>query len=241
MSLADDVRRIARRLRNRVGSRHLDPLSRTVLDEGLTYLSPAKLGRIEDVLESADDVPGDFAEFGVALGGSAILIADRRGDRAFHGFDVFAMIPEPTSDKDDDKSRKRFDTIRSGESRGIDGELYYGYRSDLYDEVCRSFADHGMPVGDDDVHLHEGLFEDTWPSAGVTTLAMAHIDCDWYEPVAYCLDAVDRVLSPGGAVVIDDFHDYGGCRTAVEEFLAAHPDYAFDDGPNPILRKHGPA
>lgn len=237
MNVPDGVRRLARRARNRVGGRRLTRLTRQVLDDGLTYLSPAKLERIERSLDEAAAVPGDFAEFGVALGGSSIVIADRRGDRAFHGFDVFAMIPEPTSDKDDEKSKKRFDTIQSGASRGIDGQVYYGYRSDLYGEVCRSFAVHGMPVGKDDVHLHEGLFEDTWPDAGVTQLAFAHLDCDWYEPVAYCLAAVDEVLSPGGIVVIDDFHDYGGCRTAVQEFLRDHADYAFEDGPNPILRR----
>ena len=44
-------------------------------------------------------------------------------------------------------------------------------------------------------------------------------------------------MSPGGVILIDDYHDYGGCRTAVEEFLAGNPDYRFEDGANPILRR----
>jgi len=237
MAATDHLRRAARRLRNRFARGGLSPLTRAVMDEGLTYLSPAKLRRMEAALQSVRSVPGDFAEFGVALGGSAILIASRSEARQFHGFDVFGMIPEPGSDKDDRKSRARYEAIRSGASRGIDGQLYYGYRSDLFSEVKDSFARHGLPVGKAGIHLYKGLFEESWPSVDTDSLAFVHIDCDWYDPVRYCLNAVDEKLSPGGVVMIDDYYDYGGCRTAVDEFLAGHSDYSFEDGPNPILRR----
>lgn len=236
MVLPDPLRRLARRVRNRLDSQDLSPLARRMLSEGLTYLAPAKLRRIEAALASVQQVPGDFAEFGVALGGSGIVIASQANARNFHGFDVFGMIPEPTSEKDDAKSRKRYGTIKEGKSQGIDGQLYYGYRSNLFDEVKESFARHGVAVGGD-VLLHRGLFEECWPKANVATLAFVHIDCDWHDPVEYCLRAVNPLLSANGAIVIDDYHDYGGCRTAVDDFLAAHPDYAFEDGANPILRK----
>lgn len=237
MGAVDQLRAVARRIRKRLASRGLSPLARSVLEEGLTYLSLAKLRRMEDALQSLDGVEGELAEFGVALGGSAILIAKGARGREFHGFDVFAMIPEPTSDKDDRKSKDRYQTIKSGASEGIEGQTYYGYREDLLSDVKASFARHGLTVGEGGVFLHKGLFEETWPVAKVGRVAFAHIDCDWYDPVAYCLDAVDKVMDPGGIILIDDYHDYGGCRTAVDEFLASHPAYAFEDGPNPILRK----
>tara|TARA_R110002110_G_scaffold18250_16_gene76880 strand:- start:219 stop:941 length:723 start_codon:yes stop_codon:yes gene_type:complete len=237
MMMMDTFRPIARRLRYRLASHRISELSRAVSLEGLTYLSPAKLSRMEAALDSVQDVAGDFAEFGVALGGSAILIASRTGDRNFHGFDVFGMIPEPTSDKDDQKSKSRYETIRSGSSRGIDGQQYYGYRDELFSEVRDSFRRHGVPVGQDGIHLHKGLFEETLPEVPIESLAFVHIDCDWYDPVAFCLREVARKMSPGGVILIDDYHDYGGCRTAVEEFLAGNPDYRFEDGANPILRR----
>ena len=235
MKVIAKLRRLARRLLG-LG---LSADARAVSNAGLTYLSPAKLRRIEQALQAAQSVPGDFLEFGVALGGSAILIARRAEGRRFHGFDVFAMIPEPTSDKDDDKSRRRYEIIKSGESRGLDGDTYYGYRPDLFDQVKASFARHGVPVDDDRVILHKGLFEDTVPGAGLEAVAFAHIDCDWYDPVRYCLAAIADKMSVGGAIVIDDYHDYGGCRTAVDEFLAEQPDFSFEDEPNPILRRVG--
>jgi asparagine synthase (glutamine-hydrolysing) len=235
MELRNQVRQLARSCRNRLTGSGLSPLSRAVLHEGLTYLAPAKLRRIESALNSAKEIPGDFAEFGVALGGSAILIASHAEARQFHGFDVFGMIPEPTSEKDDAKSKKRYQVIQSGASEGIGGEVYYGYRDDLLSEVRRNFARHDLRVGENGIHLHKGLFEETWPKADIAQLALVHLDCDWYDPVAYCLDAVASKLSPGGMIIIDDFHDYGGCRTAVKEFLDRNPAYVLHDGPNPIL------
>jgi O-methyltransferase len=237
MMIIDTIRSLMRRLRNRLFSYKLSQLSRTVTDEGLTYLSPTKLRRMQETLDSVQDIEGDFAEFGVALGGSAILIANEAGGRKFHGFDVFGMIPEPASEKDDQKSKSRYETIKSGVSRGIDGQQYYGYRDELYSEVKDSFYRHGLPVGENGIYLHKGLFEDTWPIVQVDLLAFVHLDCDWYDPVAYCLREVAKKLSPGGVIMIDDYHDYGGCRIAVEEFLSQNPDYRFEDGANPVLRR----
>jgi len=55
-------------------------------------------------------------------------------------------------------------------------------------------------------------------------VALAHIDCDWYEPVACCLKRIGAQLSRGGVIVVDDYNDYGGCRTACHEYLAAADD-----------------
>src|SRR3546814_18576292 len=92
--------------------------ARAVTDEGLTYLSASKFRRITAALRDVQCVPGDFVEFGVALGGSAIVIAHQANGRRFHGFDVFAMIPEPSSEKDDEKSRRRYQAINRGRHKG---------------------------------------------------------------------------------------------------------------------------
>jgi hypothetical protein len=119
------------RTRHIVEASRLSATARSVRRERLTYLSPSRLRRLEKELKAVlKRVPGDIAEFGVALGGSAIILSKEasRHRRRFHGFDVFAMIPPPKSEKDDQKARDRYRTISSGESKGIDGDLYYGYR-----------------------------------------------------------------------------------------------------------------
>ncbi|MBB6226420.1 TylF/MycF/NovP-related O-methyltransferase [Polymorphobacter multimanifer] len=220
----------------------LAPITRAVLAERLTYLSLAKLERIEYALRAVKNVPGAVVEFGVAMGGSGIILASHCVDHArFVGFDVFAMIPPPTSEKDDAKSKARYETIRSGQSRGIGDDEYYGYRSDLLADVTSAFARHGVPVDGQRVQLVKGLFEHSWAGAAPDRIALVHIDCDWYDPVKFCLEAVADRLSAGGIIVIDDYNDYGGCRVAVDEFVGKRVDYRMEPGANPFLRRQAVA
>jgi asparagine synthase (glutamine-hydrolysing) len=201
----------------------LSPLARRVLEENLTYLAPRKLLRIERCLTriERDSVPGCLVETGVALGGSGIVIASHARGRAFHGYDVFGMIPPP-GPNDPPEVHERYRVISSGESRGIGGETYYGYRDDLYDEVAAAFAAHGLEIDGRARSLHRGLFEDTLSLD--EPVALVHIDCDWYEPVMLCLERLYPLLSVGGFIVADDYFDWEGARRACDEFLAAHAD-----------------
>lgn len=67
MLLIDKLHDMARRLRNLHARRGLSPLSRSVLKDSLTYLSPAKLSRIEEALESVQGIEGDFLNLELPL------------------------------------------------------------------------------------------------------------------------------------------------------------------------------
>ena len=54
-------------------------------------------------------------------------------------------------------------------------------------------------------------------------VAFAHVDVDWYEPVMTCLSRVFPSLVIGGSIILDDYHDWGGCRKATDEFLRKIP------------------
>ncbi|KLI65206.1 hypothetical protein AAV99_03480 [Aurantiacibacter marinus] len=157
--------------------------------------------------------------------------------RSFHGFDVFEMIPPPTSEKDGEKAHQRYEAIRDGKSKGIGEDTYYGYLDNLYDRVVTSFKDHNLAVDGTKIVLHKGLFEETLPRAQIGQIALAHIDCDWYDPVRYCLDNVAGHMSTGALFLIDDYHDFGGARIAVDEFLQERDDFMMEPGPNPYLIK----
>jgi O-methyltransferase len=222
--------RIHRRINHLACHVMLPSLAKRVKADNLTYLADQKLLSLHREMARIrrNNVPGDFLEFGVALGGSAILLAEEcTNGRSFHGFDVFGMIPPPTHEKDDEKSKARYEEIRAGRSIGLGGDTYYGYRDNLYDEVQASFVRYGLQVDQQRIHLHKGLFSETWPLAasGITRVSLAHIDCDWYEPVKFCLEAVAPLMSAQGAVILDDYNDYGGCRTATDEFLASHRQF----------------
>ena len=232
--------RMPRRLIRRVNRLRLPAVAREVKRRHLTYLSDAKFLSLRHAIrEIARNVPGDFVEYGIALGGSAVYLAsETAGRRRFRGYDVFGMIPAP-GEHDDGPSKERYEVIRSGRSKGIGGDPYYGYEQNLYSRVCATFESFGYPVDGVKVVLHRGLFEQTVRFAPGDQVALAHIDCDWYDPVRLCLERTADVLHRGGFLILDDYNDYGGCRKAVDEFLVADPRFELvRTSPHAVLRRN---
>jgi asparagine synthase (glutamine-hydrolysing) len=56
------------------------------------------------------------------------------------------------------------------------------------------------------------------------TVALAHLDGDWYESTLTCLSAVWPQLSVGGILQLDDYGTWQGCRAATDEFFAVRKD-----------------
>lgn len=217
----------------------ISPVARGVKDARLTYLNDEKLARIEKAIDDVAraGVPGAFLECGIALGGSSIVIATLMPqDREFRGYDLFGMIPPPASENDDEKSKARYEVIKSGQSRGIGGDTYYGYIDNLYEHVKENFNRFNLAVDDRRISLHKGTFEEALhPPPAV---AFAHIDCDWYDPVKLCLERIFPRLSAGGYIILDDYNDYGGCRKAADEFMAHRTDIeVVHDKPNFTFRR----
>ncbi|KND58534.1 methyltransferase [Candidatus Paraburkholderia schumanniana] len=220
--------------------KQLPPLSVSdIARSKLTYLPAAKLQNIAQCIQKIQTqrVPGDFVEFGVALGGSGIFIARQMArSRRFVGLDVFGMIPAP-GPRDDQKSHERYRVIASGESEGIGGDRYYGYEPDLLTKVKSSFAAYGIPVDGKRVTLLPGRFEDTLPHWNLRKIAFAHINCDWFDPITLCLETTLPLMSPGGFIILDDYKDYGGCKRATDEFLQRHKNVTLlDSAHNAVLR-----
>ena len=185
----------------------------------LTYLSDRRLASLITTCRSIEtrNLPGMFLEAGCALGGSAILLASiKRDGRPLNVYDVFGMIPPPTKEDTQDV-HARYQTIVQGQSTGIGGDRYYGYLDDLYDVVKKNLASFGIECEGQSVALIKGLVQDTLVLDH--PVAFAHIDVDWYEPVKTCLERVFPQLVVGGSIILDDYHDWGGCRKATDEYL----------------------
>ena len=195
---------------------------RRVREERLTYLPEAELRALAR-LAAALPVGGRgcVIEAGAALGGSSIVLGSAlRGSRPLYVHDVFGLIPPP-SERDGTDVQARYASIAAGESKGLGGDTYYGYREDLLGEVRDAFARLGVPVEENDVHLVQGLFEDT--VTGDEPVALAHLDGDWYDSTMVCLERIVPRLVPGGRVVVDDYWFWSGAREAVRDFLARTP------------------
>jgi asparagine synthase (glutamine-hydrolysing) len=215
-------------------------LAEQIRAEGLTYLTDMRLRTLARELSrlDANAVPGAVLEFGVASGGSAVFLARRAVPaRQFIGFDLFGMIPPP-GPQDPPEAHARHAEIRAGKSQGLNGQPYYGYVPDLMQQVTAVLDRYGVAVDGKAVRLVPGLFEETVPGALPDRVALAHVDCDWYDPVLHCLTHLAPRLAPGACVVLDDYHDWEGCRRAADDFLARSPGFSLTQTrPNAVIRR----
>jgi hypothetical protein len=185
----------------------------------LTYLRWDALLDLNQVVAHIESrkVPGVMIEAGCALGGSAIVItASKQKQRPLFIYDTFEMIPPP-GEADGSDAHARYNLIASGASEGIGGSTYYGYLGHLTDRVKNTFMEFRLPLVENSVQLVEGLFQDTLNVE--TPVALAHLDCDWYDSVRTCLERIVPRLSVGGVLVVDDYFHWSGCRKAVDEYF----------------------
>jgi Macrocin-O-methyltransferase (TylF) len=190
-----------------------------IQSKNLTYLTEKKLASIADTCKAIvqSGLPGSFIEAGCALGGSAILVATLKNtERALLVYDVFGMIPPPT-EADTPDVHERYRTIIEGKSKGIGGDNYYGYEQNLYEVVQSNFKNFGISCEKQSISLIKGLLQDTMHID--EPVAFAHIDVDWYDPVMESLKRIFPNLVAGGSIILDDYHDWGGCRKATDEYL----------------------
>lgn len=205
----------------------------------LTYLSPRALWDLALAVREAESkgVAGLVVEAGCALGGSSVVLARSKATaRRLLVFDVFGQIPPP-SERDGADVWKRYEVIEAGKSTGIAGDPYYGYEEDLLGRVRSTFAEFGLPVESNRVELIQGLYSETLRIE--EPVAVAHIDCDWYQSVLDCLRAIEPHLAVSGRLVIDDYDKWSGCREAVDEYFrtSATGAYRFERRARLHIRK----
>jgi len=202
-------------------------LVKSIKERNLTYLSYQKLFQVLNSLKiiNKKKIEGIIIEAGVALGGSLILLKGYSEGRRVIGFDTFEMIPPPTVN-DPQEVHERYKEIVSGESKGINGDIYYGYQSDLLNFVSAQLHELTGSLNQGRVLLIKGLLQDTFNVN--ESIAFAHIDVDWYESVKCATSNIWPLLSKEGVIIFDDYFDWGGCKKAVDEFFSDKNDYKFD-------------
>jgi O-methyltransferase len=158
-----------------------------------------------------EGVRGDFVECGIWRGGvvalfRAVLAAYGDTVRSVWGADSFAGLPVPDP--------TRYPADEGYDWSGVDA-LKVGA-----DEVRANIARYGLL--DDRVHLLEGWFEDTLPTAPIESLSVLRVDGDLYQSTMDVLRALEPKVSPGGFVIIDDYNGWEPCRKAVDDYRAEH-------------------
>lgn len=183
----------------------------------LTMVSYSRLRGLQRAVKHIvkHNIAGDIVECGVARGGSAAVLGltlQRLGaKRDLWLFDTFQGLPRPSHHDPD------FEIA----------DLYTGKCLGSVEDVSESLASLGIR---DNVHFVPGLFQDTLPGANLASIAVLHVDGDWYESVKTCLECFYDKVSTGGIIQFDDYAHWAGARKAVDEFFA-------NRGIPPVLRK----
>ncbi|MGH9521612.1 MAG: TylF/MycF/NovP-related O-methyltransferase [Terriglobales bacterium] len=154
------------------------------------------------LLVARNRVPGDVVECGVAGGGSAVVLGASGlldvEDRDLWLFDSFQGLPAP------------------GERDGPRSMRLQGECAADQEDVAAVLREAGVPPKK--THLVGGWFAATFPESRIYRVCFLHIDADWYDSVKLCLDRFYDRLSRGAVVVLDDYDDWPGCRSALEDF-----------------------
>lgn len=170
------------------------------------------------------NVPGGiYMEAGVAMGGSAMLIALLKPVAATLAlYDVFDLLPPPSAE-DGQKAQNVYSQFLQGNVQDVTSQTYLAHTHDMLPFVKQNMAEAGLDPEALHVEFHKGLFADTMRIS--EPVAFCHIDCDWYEPAKFCIEQIREHMAPQGLVVFDDYHSFEGCQKAVDEWLAADARY----------------
>jgi len=157
-----------------------------------TATTPLECVEIDQAVRATLKVPGDMAEVGVYLGGTAAVILNASHGRHLHLFDTFAGLPD------------------SGHY------LVKGEYAGSMDSVSRTLAAYS-----DRITLHAGLFpEDSGPDVENLRFSFVHLDMDLYDGTLAAMRFFWPRMNPGGILLSHDYPQIDGVVRAFHEFFA---------------------
>jgi hypothetical protein len=165
-----------------------------------------------------NNIEGDIVEIGVYKGGSMLSMLKtheqtrRAVDRIFHLYDTFSgMTPPCDLDKD-----------YNGYSAKHLMEVSEQVKCIAPLELVKSNINSNTSIDEKNIKYHVGdILKNTfYPDK----IALLRLDTDWYELTKFELLHFYPKVVQKGVVIIDDFGHWIGCRKAVYEFLADHPE-----------------
>ncbi len=171
---------------------------------------------IIDCLNKTSDITGEVCEFGVANGSTSVLIANeiKSTNKKLWLYDSFQGLSKPT--KED---------VLINDIFNLGAMVNYESTMSYPDSYVRSkLTSINFPKRR--TRIITGFIDKTIYLSLPKKVAFAYIDFDLYEPTMITLDRLDRVLSKGSFVVVDDY-DYfsSGVKIAVDKFVKKHRKY----------------
>lgn len=138
---------------------------------------------------------GDFAEFGVFMGGSLELIAGIAKNKTVYGFDSFEGLPKPSE----------YDTHKEGDFKDVNFDFLLKYFKDKNVVLIKGWS--------------PNIFN---PFLLTYKFAFVHIDVDLYNSVMDACNFFYPRMVKGGIMLLDDYgwESTKGAKKAMDEFFA---------------------
>jgi len=173
--------------------------------KGYTMQTIAGVYQMCDHLEELNrrGIEGAVVETGSWKGGLGAYMAGF--GRATWLFDSFEGLPELT-EKDKDIAEPK--GLALNEKTG-----YIAVSEECAQRIARKLGT--TP------HIIKGWFSDTLPryKGEIGSIALLRLDGDTYSSTMEALTIFYDNVVTGGIVVVDDYHDFGGCREALYNFF----------------------
>jgi O-methyltransferase len=172
-----------------------------------------------------NNIPGDFIEFGVARGGSAMLIALTLKDlgvedRDIYLYDLFGTRPKYGEwDVEMHSGKSVGDYYALVDQGDRDAMKNWEFYSEA--EVMQNLRSTGY--NPNRIHLIRGDVCETLNDFSHTEVALMRLDTDFYESTKHELTSLYPKLSKNGVMIIDDYGHWLGARRATDEFLQGLP------------------
>ena len=179
-----------------------------ILSGGFTMVSKERLENLYNQCKKFNNTNYSFVECGVAKGGCLAMMkfASGKNNRIF-GFDSFEGMPDIT--KED-----------LGDYNKTDPSYWVGKLNEAgITSVYNTFSN--LKINTTNVKLIKGFFEDTINVDVVNQIgkiAILRLDNDWYKSTKFCIETLYNNVIEGGAIIIDDYGTFIGCKQAIDEF-----------------------
>jgi O-methyltransferase len=162
-------------------------------------------------------IAGDLVECGVWRGGSVMLMAMTLlacgvRDRTIWLYDTFEGMTAPSDADVQEMSGRPAREVMAGD------DLFrcVAARTIVEENLART----GYPL----FRFVQGDVLSTIPQHAPERIAVLRLDTDWYESTRHELEHLYPRLTPGAALIIDDYGYWRGARKATDEFFATLPN-----------------
>jgi len=174
---------------------------------------------VEDII--VNDIPGDFVECGVYMGGSCMIMAGVLNhynvNRTIWLFDTFDGVPTPYENDTTPEGESLKDWF---DSNKLDNNNQSNWCYSSYDTVKENFAECNYK-GESKFII--GKVEDTIPSIMPDSISLLRIDVDLANSTRHVMDEMYPLLSSGGHLILDDYGYFPAVKETIDDYFKDDP------------------